>query len=425
MIRLETEHTAACNSLLGIDLSGSADDPLASEARASLASRLTSLLIGLITIGIGGVLIASNWADLLGVALVGAGLIRFLVLYLTKARRGAAFVIHNLTGALIFALAMFEVGSAAGIDVWGVLAVGIPPLTMARQDGRLRRVVYALSVGIVLAAEVLAHILPPRIALPPGALAGWRIVNFVGAASVLAALTMVYRKTLDRADRRVAEQQKLSDRLLANILPGPIAERLKRDEYPIADAHEAVTVMFADGVNFSEFAAHNRPETVVDLLNRVVQAFDDMALRRGVEKIKTIGDAYMAAGGLTERRSDAAAAAVAELAFDMLAFVRDLGRAEAMPIDLRIGIHSGPLVAGVIGKHKFSYDVWGETVNIASRLETTSEPGRIHISEATARALGPGWRVAPRGPIALKGTGTIATYFLLGRAAAATLAAAK
>jgi adenylate cyclase len=417
-----TPDSQACQSLLGVDLSGSADDPLASRARASLASRVTSLLIGLITIGIGGVLIAKNWADLLGIALIGAGLIRFGVVYLTRERRGAAFVIHNLTGALIFAFAMFEVGSAAGIDVWGVLAIGIPPLTMARQDGSRRRVMYAVSIGIVVAAEILAHIMPPRVALPDEVLAQWRLVNFAGAAVVLAALTMIYRKTLDRTERRVADQQQLSERLLANILPGPIAERLKRDEYPIADAYERVTVMFADGVNFSEFAANNRPETVVDLLNHIVGAFDDMTLRRDVEKIKTIGDAYMVAGGLTHAGGDGGAAAVAELAFEMLEFVHDLGRAQGLPIDLRIGIHTGPLVAGVIGKHKFSYDVWGDTVNIAARLESAGEPGRIHVSEATARALGPGWRIEPRGPVALKGHALISTCFLLGHAAAAAAA---
>jgi class 3 adenylate cyclase len=413
------------NSLLGIDLAGTAEDPLASRARASLASRVTSLLIGLITIGIGGVLIAKDWSNILGIALIGAGLIRFAVIYLAKERRGPAFVIHNLTGAAIFALALLEVGSAAGIDVWGVLAVGIPPLTMARQEGRPRRVVYAMCIGIVAVAEIAAQILPPRRALPADVLAQWRLVNFVGAAIVLAALTLVYRKTLAHAEQQVAEQQKVSERLLTNILPAPIAERLKRDEYPIADAHNAATIMFADGVSFSAFAAQNPAETVVALLNRIVYAFDDMALRRGVEKIKTIGDAYMVAGGLTGDAGGTAtaAAAVADLAFEMLDFIRDLRHSEGLNIDLRIGIHTGPLVAGVIGKHKFSYDVWGETVNTAAHLESAGEPGCVHISEATALVLGPGWRLEPRGLIALKGRGTISSHFLLGRTASLATAA--
>jgi adenylate cyclase len=161
---------------------------------------------------------------------------------------------------------------------------------------------------------------------------------------------------------------------------------------------------------------------VVELLNRIVGAFDDMAKRRGVEKIKTMGDGYMVAGGLTPGSGNATA--VVELAFDMLDFVRDLRRSRWLPIDLRIGIHTGPLVAGVIGKHKFTYDVWGDTVNLAAHLERAGEPGRIHISEATAQALGPGWRVEPRGPIVLKGHASIPTCYLLGRADPAAVVAA-
>jgi len=418
-----TDETASCgSSLLGIDLSGSAADPLASRARALLASRVVSLLIGIITIGIGITLIAKNWAELLGAALIGVGLLRYLLLLLAGNRRSVVYLLHNLSGALLVALGLFELGTTAGLEAWGMLVIAVPLLLMGPHDGRVRWLVYGASVAIVVAAEMASQVFPQRDVLPPDVLADWRLVNFAGAAIVLAALVWVYRKTLDRAERRVIEEQQVAARLLANILPAPIAERLKRDEYPIADAHEQVTVMFVDGVNFSEFAAHNSPQTVVDLLNRIVGAFDDMALRHGVEKIKTIGDAYMAAAGLTQPSGDDAAA-VAELAFEMLDFVHELGRAEGLPIDLRIGINTGPLVAGVIGKHKFAYDMWGDTVNIAAHLETTSEPGRIHISEATARALGPDWRAEPRGPVVLKGTGAVSTYFLLGTAAAAQIAA--
>lgn len=417
------DHRAGCRSLLGIDLSGSADDPLASRARSLLAGRVVSVLVGVMTVGIGVTLLAEDWADLLGAALIGVGLLRFVLLLLADSRRSVAYLLHNLTGALLVALGLWELGTAAGMEAWGMLVIAIPPLLMGPQDGRARRVIYGLSVGIVVAAEVAVWLAPPQTSMPPEVLTGWRLVNFAGAAIVLVALTIVYRKTLDRAERRVAEERQLSNRLLANILPAPIAERLKRDEYPIADAHDAVTVLFADGVNFSGFAAHTTPVAVVDLLNRIVGAFDEFAARRGIEKIKTIGDAYMAAGGLTP--ASGKASAVAELAFDMLDFVHKLGRQEGLPIDLRIGIHTGPLVAGVIGKHKFAYDVWGETVNTAAHLQTTSEPGRIQMSEASVRALGPGWRVEPRGRVALKGAGAVTAYFLLGHAVSPQAAAAK
>jgi adenylate cyclase len=416
-----TTDPAGCRSLLGIDLSGSADDPLASRARALLAGRVVSLLVGLMTVGIGVTLIAKGWATLLGAALIGAGLLRFLLL-LAGSRRGLAYLLHNLTGALLVALGLFELGTDAGMEAWGMLVIAVAPLLMGPHDGRARRVIYGVSVAIVVAAEIVCWLWPPQIDVPADILAGWRLVNFAGAAIVMAALTIVYRKTLDRAEARVAEQQQVSERLLANILPAPVAARLKRDEYPIADAHEAVTVMFADGVNFSAFAASTSAERVVELLNRIVGAFDDMAERHCVEKIKTMGDAYMVAGGLTP--ASGGAAAVAEMALEMLDFVHDLGHAEGIPIDLRIGIHTGPIVAGVIGKHKFAYDVWGDTVNTAARLESTSEPGRVHISSATADALGPGWQIEPRGPVALKGVGAMTTYFLRGRAPIVAAAAA-
>jgi adenylate cyclase len=409
-----------CRSLLGVDLAGSADDPLASRARALLAGRVVSLLVGLMTVGIGAVLIVKGWATLLGAALIAVGLLRFLVLCLAGSRRSTVYLLHNLSGALLVALGLYELGTNAGLEAWALLVIAIPPLLMGPQDGRARRVIYAVSVATVVAAELACWLWPPQLDVPADVLAGWRLVNFAGAAIVLAALAFVYRKTLDRAEARVVEEQKVAERLLGNILPAAIAERLKRDEYPIADAHEAVTVMFTDGVNFSQFAAQNSPQRVVELLNRIVYAFDDMVERRGIEKIKTMGDAYMAAAGLTPGSGDAAA--VAELAFEMLDFVHELGRAEGVPIDLRIGINTGPLVAGVIGKRKFTYDVWGDTVNTAAHLERAGERGRIHISETTAQALGSGWRVEPRGPIALKGHASTATYFLLGRTAAALAA---
>lgn len=205
-------------SLLRIDLRGSAEDPLASRARSLLAGRVVSLLAGSFTIGIGSVVIAKNWGDWLGAALIAVGVLRFFVVLLAK-NHNAALVLHNLTGALLVALGLLEIGTNAGLELWGLLVVAVPPLLMGPQDGWARRVIYGLSVAVVVAAEIAARLMPPRAALPPEILADWRLVNFAGAAIVLAALTIVYRKTLDRAEARVAEQQKIAERLLANILP--------------------------------------------------------------------------------------------------------------------------------------------------------------------------------------------------------------
>ncbi len=388
------------------------EDPLAGRRRSSLLSRLVFGMTGAISIALGAWLLSGGADRNLGVALVAAGLIRFAGISLEmRGHPGIGFVVAALTGAVLYAAAMLDLGGEAGLQVWALLLVGMPPLIMGPQHGRLRPIVFVCNAAVIVAVEVAVRLMPPRVVLPPEVLSAVRGCNLAATVAVMAVLVVAYRRLLDRAADNLAAERKLSERLLANILPAPVALRLKREESPIADEHEAVTVMFADMVNFTEFAARNAAADVVNRLNRIFYAFDDMVARRGLEKIKTIGDAYMAAGGLPEARPDHAEA-VAELAFEMLAFVASSG------IGLRVGIHSGRLVAGVIGKHKFSYDVWGDTVNTAARLETAGEPGRIHISEATRRALGPGWAVEPRGTVALKGLGRVPSYFLLGREAA-------
>jgi class 3 adenylate cyclase len=364
------------------------EDPLASERRSSLLSRLVFGMTGAISLALGVWLLSSGLDRNLGVALLAATVIRFGGIYLeVRGHPGIGFVVAALTGAVLYAAAMLDLGGEAGLQVWALLLVGMPPLIMGPQHGRLRPIVFIGNAAIVAAVEVATRLTPPRVVLPPDVLSAVRGCNLAATVVVMAVLVAAYRRLLDRAGHNLAEARKLSERLLGNILPGPIALRLKREENPIADEHEAVTVMFADMVNFTEFAAQHPAAEVVNRLNSLFQAFDDMVERRGLEKIKTIGDAYMVAGGLPQARADHAEA-VAALALEMLAFVEALARDTGRAVAMRVGMHSGRLVAGVIGKHKFSYDVWGDTVNTAARLETAGEPGRIHISEATRRALG-------------------------------------
>jgi adenylate cyclase len=213
----------------------------------------------------------------------------------------------------------------------------------------------------------------------------------------------------------LAQARARSDALLRNILPGPIAERLMRAEQVIADGFEQVTVLFADIVGFTRLAAGHMPLDVVKLLDQIVSGFDRLIEQRGLEKIKTMGDAYMAAAGLPTPCADHATRA-ADMALDMLQFVETVRVELGLSLDVRIGLHSGPVVAGIIGTKKFSYDVWGDTVNVASRMESSSVPGRIQISEVTHGLLGGGYVVEARGPIAVKGKGPVSTWFLLGRA---------
>jgi adenylate cyclase len=206
-----------------------------------------------------------------------------------------------------------------------------------------------------------------------------------------------------------------NERLLLNILPASIAERLRGGEKIIADRHEQLTVLFADCVGFTAMSSHLPPDAVVNQLNQVFSAFDGLADRYRLEKIKTIGDAYMVAGGLLGGGDHPER--VAAMGLDMLAEVERM-RAGGFPdLAVRIGMHVGPAVAGVIGLKKFIYDVWGDTVNVASRMETMSEPGRMQVTESTYRRLRRSFEFEPRGVMEVKGLGPTEAYFLTGRRA--------
>jgi class 3 adenylate cyclase len=217
-----------------------------------------------------------------------------------------------------------------------------------------------------------------------------------------------------RRGRALQLEQERSERLLLNVLPAPIAARLKAGEGVIADAFPEVTVLFADLVDFTRRSRQVRPAQVVAALNELFSAFDELAQRHGLEKIKTIGDAYMVAGGLPLPRPDHAQA-IAELALAMQAEVARRADPSGQPLAVRIGIDTGPVAAGVIGTSKFSYDLWGDTVNTASRMESHGVPGCIQVTERTYQRLRDGYRLERRGPIQVRGMGEMVTYFLLGR----------
>jgi len=221
---------------------------------------------------------------------------------------------------------------------------------------------------------------------------------------------------------RLMVEQKLSERLLLNLLPSPIAERLKArpeivaNSIPevIADSFPEVTVLFADIVAFTRFSVGMSAERLVAVLNEIFTEFDTIADRRGLEKIKTIGDAYMAAAGLPEPVSDHAVRA-ADMALDMIDALRLFNRRTGYNLRMRIGINSGSVVAGVIGKRKFIYDLWGDAVNTASRMESHSLAGRIQVTDATRNRLGESFQFEERGIIVAKGVGAVHTWFLTGR----------
>jgi len=250
----------------------------------------------------------------------------------------------------------------------------------------------------------------------------WKILEdnlfFLTIATALA-LASCYSVTSLREKEFISQQelsleQEKSERLLLNILPAPIASRLKKQSGVIADRKSDVTVMFADIVGFTPLASSKPPEELVGMLNSLFSRFDDLTDKFGLEKIKTIGDAYMIAGGLAEEGRYHARDA-AEMALEMLQVIKTLNRAESLELDIRIGINTGPLVAGVIGKKKFVYDLWGDTVNTASRMESSGRPGKIQVTETTYKCLANDYEFESLGSIPVKGKGHISSYILLGR----------
>ena len=225
------------------------------------------------------------------------------------------------------------------------------------------------------------------------------------------------RKKMESALRK---ERNKTENLLLNLLPEPIAERLKEEPGVIADKFEKATILFADLVNFTQISTTMSATKLVYLLNEIFSSFDELTEKHGLEKIKTIGDAYTVAGGIPIARPDHAEAS-AEMALDMLVAIDELNVKLEASFDLRIGINSGPVVAGVIGTKKFIYDLWGNAVNTASRMESHGVPGRIQVSFYTYELLRDKYEFEERGSIDIKGQGEMRTYFLTGPKTASDL----
>jgi len=247
----------------------------------------------------------------------------------------------------------------------------------------------------------------PSVVLDASTLATMSIANIVFAFALSMMTALHYVHVAERAEKALQEEHAKSEALLENVMPGAIAARLKQSDATIADSFPDASVLFADIVGFTELSQTLAPSELVRMLDGIFSAFDEMVVRHGVEKIKTIGDAYMVASGIPTPRPDHAEA-LAALALEMQ---------QAMPrfdsrLRIRIGIHSGPVVAGVIGRRRFLYDLWGDTVNTASRMESHGLPGEIQITEATRALLEGKFSLEERGSIEVKGKGAMRTYLL-------------
>ncbi len=258
------------------------------------------------------------------------------------------------------------------------------------------------------------------------------VLNFVSISAMVYVLLWYFtrektklREAIEAQTHAVETEKELSERLLLNILPAPIAERLKRQETNIADGHADVTVMFADIVDFTHMSEEMSPNETVHLLNDIFSEFDNLAERYGIEKIKTVGDAYMAAGGLRGRSGVGAGGdtgiglnyvdAMADISLEMLAFVSRYVAPNGQRLSLRIGLATGPVVAGVIGRRKFSYDLWGDTVNVASRMCSEAHADHTQVDAVTYRRLHNRYVFDTVQQIHVKGKGPMQVYNLLGK----------
>ena len=315
-----------------------------------------------------------------------------------------------LVGAEFVALLAFTayISRAGGAHIQYFVAAAAPFVVFGLQRLRLIIAMVVTATGLHLFAWY--YFRRPNALLPlDDAFLNANYIQGVVTTFALIAASVYYAFSL--AERAKAE----TDAVLRNVLPDSVVERLKTNPKElIADGFATASVLFADIKGFVSLARTLGPEATVALLNRLVSAFDTLAEKHGVEKIKTIGDAYMVASGVPEERADHVEA-LASMALDMLATAQRIGYETGHAIDIRIGMAAGPMMAGVIGRRKFSYDVWGDPVNIASRLEQASEPGRILICPNCFDALAGLFQLEKRGAIEIKGVGSQETWYVTGK----------
>ncbi len=387
---------------------GRTPDMTATEARYVVLSNILAVLGVIFTLGFAPVLLLSG--SLLYPALQLVYAIGYLpTLWLnSRGYHVAATTWLLLGGHLLVVLQVCVEGGYIDVHLFFLLHAVLPFLAYAPRHNRL---MFAMSALAGVDLMIVTTVGMPQLGPPIANLDVIRLIFHAGLFATLATCahyarraTLIAEDALDRAHAR-------SEELLHNILPSSIATRLKRQDGTIADGFADVTVLFADIVGFTIMSAHLPPAAVVGMLNDLFCRFDDVAGELKLEKIKTIGDCYMVAGGLPEPRTDHAVA-IAEMALRMLHIVADFNERTGEALHVRIGINSGPVVAGVIGKRKFIYDLWGDTVNTASRMESHGVPNAIQVSETSYQLLRDKFTMTARGPIEIKGKGPMDTWLL-------------
>ncbi len=333
-----------------------------------------------------------------------------------RTRRYRLFRISQLWMSLILPFALqWSLGgfaNSSAVSLWAFTSpIGALLFVGARQAVPWF-VAFGALVGVSGAIDPALSAGAPHI--PSGVVVAFFVMNVLGVSATAYVLLQYFVRARERALAELGVEREKSERLLLNVLPASVASRLKDSEEVIAEGFASATVLFADIVGFTPLAQRLAPEDTVDLLDRIFARWDELAARHGVEKIKTIGDAYMVAGGLPRPRADHAEA-IAEMALEMGGELERCAEESGVALEVRTGIDTGPVVAGVIGRSKFSYDLWGDTVNTASRMESHGLPGQIQVTERVYEVLRDRYRLRRRGTIEVKGKEPMTTYLLLGR----------
>lgn len=365
--------------------------------RAATGGLLVGVVQILVTAGVFALFdeVSVAWAV---VVLAGA----YLLAWVWFAATGSVFTagaIGLVSGTLVNIYVHVELGGYANsgaIFLFGIYFVTTAALFLGKRVAVIVGTVHTI-VGVVF-AFMEESLRASRSAPDPTLTTILFVAVLVGSINLVAPLLVYFMG-------RLSYERERAESLLLNVLPPAVASELKETGHTIARRHESVSVLFADAVGFTPMASTMEPELVVAQIDEIFTYFDSLTEIHSVEKIRTIGDSYMAAAGIPTPNNDHAAA-LAAMALDMLAYAR------TSPLTFRIGINSGPVVAGVIGSHKFQYDIWGDTVNTASRMESHGEPGRIQISDSTRDLIKERFVTTQRGPVDVKGKGLLTTWWL-------------
>lgn len=302
--------------------------------------------------------------------------------------------------------------ASSGLAIWAILSpVGALMILGVRQSTPW----FLLFLGLAAVSWQMNPVFAANALKIPQQIKGiFFVVNLIGVASILYVVMRYFQDQKAKVMDALEAEQERSEKLLLNILPKSIAERLKADSSSIADSYASATIMFADLVNFTTTTESMLPKNLVNLLNEVFSQFDALTERYGLEKIKTIGDAYMVVGGVPTA-TDNHAMAIADMALEIKGVLTTLSAELGETLAMRIGINTGPVIAGVIGSSKFSYDLWGDAVNLASRMEQYGLAGEIQVTQSTYLLLKEDYVFEERGLVEVKGKGKVLVYMLKGK----------